>query len=70
MGEGGPGLAEARRAWCEEERKKLIQNTGDHWVPPDKTDWALWGEENGYFRRSPGGPGGRMVLILPAPKRP
>jgi len=60
---------EARRQWCEEERRKLVERIGNsHPVPPDKSEWALWGEQNGYFRRYPGGPGS-MVLVLAGPKQ-
>jgi uncharacterized protein HemX len=60
---------EARRLWCEEERRKLVENIGSsHPVAPDKTDWAQWGEKQGYFRVQPGGLGGGLVLVLAAPK--
>jgi len=61
----------ARRRWCEEERRKLTDpGVRTHPVPPDKTDWAQWGEEHGYFRVAPGGIGGTLVLVLAGPKRP
>ena len=62
---------EARRRWCEEERRKLTDpSVRAHPVPPNKTDWAQWGEEHGYFRVAPGGIGGTLVLVLAGPKRP
>ena len=61
---------EARRRWCEEERRKLTDpSVRAHPVPPNKTDWAHWGEEHGYFRISPAGIGGTSVLVLAGPKR-
>jgi hypothetical protein len=60
---------DARRRWCEEERRKLTDpSVRAHPVPPDKTEWAHWGEDNGYFRIRAGGIGGALVLVLPGPK--
>jgi len=53
----------ARARWCDEQRAKLLAGQSVR-VPPEKMQWAMWGEQQRYFKAVPHPLGTEVVLVL------